>query len=114
MKIGILTFHRPSNFGANLQAFSSASYFSSLGHTVKIIDYTRTGDLAYKKSVDEQQFLAHQQFVEQRLPLTQQVFDEMGLCEVVRTEQFDSILIGADAVWRAPQDNCIYFAKWLH
>lgn len=113
MKIGILTFHRPSNFGANLQAYSSASYFSSLGHFVKIIDYTRPGDLAYKKSVDEQQFLAHQQFVEQRLPLTRQVFDEKGLCEVVRTEQFDAILIGADAVWRAPQDNCIYFAKWL-
>lgn len=113
MKIGILTFHRPSNFGANLQAYSSASYFSSFGHMVKVIDYTRPGDLAYRKSVDEHQFLAHQHFVEERLPLTRQVFDENGLCEVVRAEHFDAILIGADAVWRAPQDNCIYFAQWL-
>lgn len=113
MKIGILTFHRPSNFGANLQAFSSARYFLSLGHTIKVIDYTRPGDLDYKKSVDERQFLAHKHFVESHLPLSRQVFDEKGLCDVVRQERFDAILIGADAVWRAPQDNCIYFAKWV-
>lgn len=113
MRIGILTFHRPSNFGANLQAYSSVSFFSSLGYMVKIIDYTRPVDLAYKESVNERQFLAHKHFIEQKTPLTRQVFNEEDLCEVVRDENFDVILIGADAVWRVPQDNCIYFAKWL-
>lgn len=113
MKIGILTFHRPSNFGANLQAYSTTRYFQSKGHDVKVIDYVRETDLKYKSSVVEPQYYAHKTFVETNLPLTEQIIDEEGLCRVVKQELFDVILIGADAVWRSPKDNCIYFAKWL-
>lgn len=113
MKIGILTFHRPSNFGANLQAFSSVQYFKSLGYEVKIIDYVRPGDIGYKDNVDKKQFAAHEYFVEKCLPLTGQVLDEEGLCKIVKDEHFDVVIIGADAVWRAPKDNNIYYAQWL-
>lgn len=113
MKIGILTFHRPSNFGANLQAFSSVQYFKSLGHEVKIIDYVRSGDIGYKNNVDKKQFEVHEYFVEKCLPLTEQVLDEEGLCKIVKDEHFDVVVIGADAVWRAPKDNNIYYAQWL-
>ena len=113
MKIGILTFHRPSNFGANLQAYSSVCYFKSLGHDVKVIDYIRPSDIGYKDSVDAKQFEAHKHFVESRLPMTVQVMDEDGLTQVVADEKFDVILIGADAVWRSPKDNNIFFAEWL-
>ena len=40
MKIGILTFHRPSNFGANLQAFSSYRYLTSWGYVTILETYT--------------------------------------------------------------------------
>lgn len=113
MKIGILTFHRPSNFGANLQAYSSVCYFNSLGHEVKVIDYVRPCDIGYKNSVEIKQYEAHKRFVENRLPLTAQVIDETGLSQVVFDEKFDIILIGSDAVWRSPKDNNIYFAEWL-
>ena len=52
MKIGILTFHRPANFGANLQAYCSMCYLRSLGYEAKVIDYVRAGDLEYRKQVD--------------------------------------------------------------
>lgn len=113
MKIGILTFHRPANFGANLQAYSTLRYLGSLGHEVKVIDYVREADYSYKDRVSIEQYNAHKDFVEKRLLLTKQVKDEKSLQQIVVAEKFDIILIGADAVWRLPKDGDIYFAKWL-
>lgn len=113
MKIGILTFHRPANFGANLQAYSSMCYLQSLGHDAKVIDYVRAGDKGYKKQVDARQYEAHKRFVEKRLILTMQATTSEDLCRIVEDERFDAILIGADAVWRLPKDCNIYFAEWL-
>lgn len=113
MKIGILTFHRPANFGANLQAYSSMCYLRALGYEVKVIDYIRPGDVGYRKSVDIKQFEAHKIFVEKRLALTKQATTSEELCQVVEEEGFDAIVVGADAVWRSPKDTNIYFAEWL-
>jgi len=38
-KIGILTFHRPHNYGANLQAYALQEKLENLGYDTKIIDY---------------------------------------------------------------------------
>ena len=37
--IGILTMHRPLNFGCTLQAFATQEVLERLGHQVKMIDY---------------------------------------------------------------------------
>lgn len=39
MKIGILTFHWPENYGAVLQSYALQSYLTDLGHDVHIINY---------------------------------------------------------------------------
>lgn len=39
MKIGIITFHWPENYGAILQAYALQSYLTDLGHDVEIINY---------------------------------------------------------------------------
>ena len=39
MKVGILTFHRATNYGAILQAYALAFYLKSIGHTVSFVDY---------------------------------------------------------------------------
>lgn len=39
MKIGILTFHRPHNYGALLQAIALRYYLVNLGHKVYYVDY---------------------------------------------------------------------------
>ena len=39
MKIGILTFHWATNYGAVLQSYALQTYLENLGHTVEIIDY---------------------------------------------------------------------------
>ena len=113
MKIGILTFHRPANFGANLQAYSSYRYFASIGHEVKIINYLRDVDLNYKNRVSQTQIDAHINFVEGKLPITKKVYAAKELQALVKEEEFNLIVIGADAVWRSPEDDCVFFAKWL-
>ena len=113
MKVGILTFHRPANFGANLQAYSSCGYFESLGHKVKVINYIRDVDLNYKNRVSQTQIDAHINFVENKLPITKEVYTIKELQTLVKEEKFDLIAIGADAVWRSPNDDCVFFAKWL-
>ena len=113
MKLGILTFHRPCNFGANLQAYATVRFFQNLGYQVKVIDYIRKADRNYRFVVDYEQADAHTVFIETRLPLTDQVSDEEGLRSVVRKEAFDAILIGSDAVWSKHKDISIYFAQWL-
>jgi hypothetical protein len=113
MKIGILTFHRPSNFGANLQAYASTSLLKKLGHEVKVIDFVRKVDLDYGAKVPQVQFLSHMLFIENNLPLTCRVSDADGLRMICRDEKFDLLIIGADAVWRVPKDGGIYFATWV-
>lgn len=39
MKIGILTFYSPDNYGAALQAYCLAHYIQSKGHEVKFIKH---------------------------------------------------------------------------
>lgn len=112
MKIGILTFHRPANFGANLQAFSSYRYLTSLGHNVKVIDFVRDVDDNYSKTVCKEQVQAHVDFVNINLSLTSEVRTPKDLQDIVYLEKFDIIIIGADAVWRK-SDNCVFFADWL-
>lgn len=115
MKIGILTFHRPCNFGANLQAYSMFNYLTSLGNEVLVINYIRDEDDHYQKKVSLKQYEAHQSFVDKKIPQTKIVEDIEGLQSVVKEERFDLIVIGSDAVWRYTQGKSefVYFAKWL-
>lgn len=39
MKIGIITFHWATNYGAVIQAYALQEAVASLGHDVKIINY---------------------------------------------------------------------------
>lgn len=39
MKIGILTFHWATNYGAVLQAYALQTYLESIGHSVEVINY---------------------------------------------------------------------------
>ncbi len=113
MKIGILTFHLPTNFGANLQAFASSRYFTSLGHEVRVLNYARPADLDNRLKTNEIQLRAHREFVNNQLPLTRQVTNADQLKQLVKEEGIELLVIGADAVWRLLNDENIYFAQWL-
>lgn len=117
MNIGILTYHTPYNFGANLQAFASSQYLVSLGHEVKIIHYMpEEGIDIYQKIVPKEQWCGHENFINTRLPLTRLATNEEDLINIVLKEKFNGIIVGADAVWSyGPRHTKIpiYFMDWL-
>lgn len=113
MNISILTFHQACNFGANLQAYSSCSYFRSQGHNVSLIHYTRSVDDNYKSRVPHVQYLAHKEFVERQLPITRSITEAAELNAIIEELQTELLVIGSDAVWRDPDDGGVFFAKWL-
>lgn len=110
MKLGILTYHTPCNFGANLQAFASVSFFSSLGYDVKIINYIRPGDeiASYCNRVQVQ---GHWNFSQKKLPVTRPVSAD-EIISVIEKENIDVIILGADAVWNK-NDLDVYGLAWL-
>ena len=113
MRIGILTYHLPANFGANLQAYASSRFFASMGHDVLVLNYARPADIDNRRKVPESQLQAHRSFLKTRLPLTRQVNTPDELGKLVKEEGIEMIVIGADAVWRQPDHDNIYFAQWL-
>ncbi|MCR4903432.1 MAG: polysaccharide pyruvyl transferase family protein [Butyrivibrio sp.] len=113
MKIGILTYHTPSNFGANLQAFASSKYFESIGHTAKIINFCLEGNGG--EIVPAEQREAHRYFSQEILNVTRIVKTGEEILKVVEEEGFDVVAIGADAVWSKSNRKRleVFHANWL-
>lgn len=110
MKIGILTFHWATNYGAVLQCYALQNYFESLGHEVKIINYKpRQYDdnlytfLRFRKFLNISEYLngrkkekALARFREAHLHQTERVFSCSQMSSVA--SQFDMIISGSDQV----------------
>lgn len=97
MKFGILTYHTPCNFGANLQSYTTVKFFTSLGYDVKVINYVRQGDID-ANYCDNRQRTAHWYFSQSLLPVTKAV-DSNHLVSLIDEEGIDVIVLGADAIW---------------
>ena len=48
-KIGILTVHKNTHYGANLQAFALCNYINSIGFDCETVDYTSPEDLKFTR-----------------------------------------------------------------
>lgn len=114
MKIGILTYHAPCNFGANLQAYTTLKIFSSYGHDAWVINYERADDIN-PSYCDVRQQSAHVDFVKQHLNLTRPVHNGKELSELLKENKFDIVVVGADAVWnkRITEDLLLFTGDWL-
>lgn len=101
MKIAILTFHAVPNFGANLQALSTASALRAMGHEPLILNW-RPPRLTrmYAGDIPAAQLAAHEEFCSEFLPQSEPVSDELGLVNVCDLWQPDRIILGSDAVFR--------------
>ena len=118
-KIGILTFHRATNYGAILQAYGLESYLNSKGYDAKIIDYKPKG-MANTYSFYHLQSLTPKRillffyinfmrilefpkkskkrnmfwnYIEKALPMTSNVVNDNDL------PKMDVIIVGSDQVW---------------
>lgn len=110
MKIGILTFHWATNYGAILQCYALQNYLESKGHEVKVINYKpKRYDESLYKFVRYRKFLNLYEYFNKRrkeralsvfrnakLHLTERIYSFKEMPSVI--SQFDAIISGSDQV----------------
>lgn len=114
MKIGILTFHYPWNYGAVLQAYASVQILREMGHEPVVLDYRnptveRNGRVLYW---DANRFRHEKLYVLKFLPLCVRRAARAIRFRWFRRhylplrpfgEKVDAYLVGSDQVWNAGQ-----------
>ena len=100
MNIGILTFYRVANFGANLQALSTYSFLRNKGHNPIFIYYeSEQTELIFKHShVPQEQKSEHLNFVDSLLPQTNKCRTAFEINKEIERLEIDAVIIGSDAV----------------
>ena len=111
MKIGILTFHWATNYGAILQAYALQEYLKSLGHEVKIINYKpKQFDFSWVNVIRHPRNLLHlgavlrdrdkeaclHQWREKHLHLTKRFYTTEELAEI--GNDYDMYISGSDQI----------------
>lgn len=110
MKIGILTFHWATNYGAVLQCYALQTYLESIGHEVNIINYkprhfddTWWSFIKYRKFLQYDRYKNGQHkekqinlFREKYLKQTRRVYNCEGISEIAK--DYDTIISGSDQV----------------
>jgi len=139
MKIGILTLPLTNNYGGHLQAWALQTVLKREGHDAILLDIRRSDEKTYNLMMPAKLFLANfikflpnkkdyhyfdyrkyqdlhfQNFRDQNLIKTKRIYGRNQLKIVFNRENFDSIIVGSDQVWRKwniiPLD--LYFLSWL-
>ena len=110
MKIGILTFHWATNYGAILQCYALQTYLESLGHDVEVIDYkpkqydeTLYAFFRFRKFLNIGSYIESKKkesalsiFRNQNLKLTKRFNSFKSMSG--NLEDFDAIISGSDQV----------------
>lgn len=99
MKIGILTFYRVQNFGANLQAISTFFALKKRGHDPIFIHYeTKEKTKILEGFENKSQEEAHYSLLDKYLPQTDKCCNVSDVNNVIRQHGIESIIIGSDAI----------------
>ena len=99
MKIGILTYHAACNFGANLQALSTISYWRNCGYEPVFINWiTKQLEERYRISTSSIQFAEHEAFRNLFFSMTERCYTSSDIAKVVEKDNIEAIIVGSDAV----------------
>lgn len=126
MKIGILTFQRTVNYGANMQAYALQKYLNNLGTDCETIDYTneaidkieRPISLKNQKSLkgfvkylmlhrhQQRKWDSFNRFTQKNMKFSEKVYDKNNIKEL--TNKYDKFVVGSDQVWNTNITNKDY------
>lgn len=100
MKIGILTFHRSYNFGANLQTIAVQSALTAKGHSPVIVNYHDSQKMSeYRRTISPMQAKRHEDFFERYYNESPVLTNEREVQEFC-SDSLDAVLVGSDAVFK--------------
>ena len=100
MKIGILTYHRSCNFGANLQLTSTYHNLRNAGFDPVVIDYYPDSlKKCTEKGVSPTQIKVHYDYIDENFNLTRPCKTSADISEELKRLDIRHIIIGSDAVF---------------
>ena len=101
MRIGILTYYRVANFGANLQAASTYHYLKNQGHTPIMLNYVseQFEEIINKGCNQNSQFKEHIEFVDKTIKNQVKSLHTSGdVRRAIKEHNIEAVIIGSDAV----------------
>ena len=101
MRIGVLTFYREINFGANIQALSTYCYLKKHGHAPIFINYCSIEkEKQWGPLMDnEPQPHCHREFIDKTIvEQTEICHNSEDINNVIKKHNIEGILVGSDAV----------------
>jgi hypothetical protein len=138
MKVGVLTFHRATNYGTALQAFATVAALKAMGYNAELIDYrpayiertVRVRRLRNAKSPKEiasillnRMVYGHQQNdkIQRFLEFCEQFPQGSMVCETTEdvaqaARQYDAVISGSDQLWNEniTGNDLTYFLPFPH
>ena len=100
MNIGVLTFYKVANFGANLQAVSTYLYLKKHGHNPVFINYMSPESLKrYDNNHLSERWVNHIKFVDKIIKIQTPVCRTSDdILKMVKLYSLDGIILGSDAL----------------
>lgn len=99
-RIGILTYHCASNFGAQLQTISSIGYFRNKGYEPIVLNwYPYDLEFFYHREVPDCQYQEHMAFAGNYMPLSHLCRTVEDVAKEIIRLQIEAVFIGSDALF---------------
>lgn len=124
MKIGLITLHYSTNYGAVLQSYYTQEYLKSLGYDLEIIDYRPPSIVFFyfkhlffnKRPIDGLiKFFKFTLFFKKNYILSKTLFFKFQFKNL--TVNYDVIIVGSDEVWNIRSHrkfNPIFFLSFVY
>ncbi len=106
-KVGILTYHCVSNFGAQLQTISSIGYFRNRGYDPIVLHwFPKDLEDFYMREIPTCQYNEQIKFAETMMPLSKLCRTVNDVAEEIKQLEINTVFIGSDALFDyTPQKN---------
>lgn len=110
MRIGLLTYHWVSNYGANLQALSTYSFLKKMGHDPIIINWIplQTKEY-YMKACPAEQYECHLNFIGNNCVLTEEFNDIEFMPQIINKYCIEAVVIGSDSLFNLEKEKYSWF-----
>jgi len=112
MKIGLLTYHQSSNYGAVMQTYATIRALTELGYTVELIDLRQTEPFKIKYLIYFAKVLSIYTLKKKWYPKLSPFFASSADLEKAKLD-YDVLLVGSDQVWNPEISKDKYLSYFL-
>lgn len=98
MRIGLLTYHNSTNYGAVMQCYATCRALRELGHDVELINFCQDEKKSSRSFIFYFKVKNFFRFMDERYPKLTEPIDSIEALKK-RTMNYDCLMVGSDQVW---------------